>query len=210
MRRTWNAANAPVGPVVCKNPASSSSQDARREFFFNLSSSNEFHLAGWLAYKTGFDREASPHVVRALQRQHVTVKSCPRFHRMCSVRSANQRSHICSAWMKSQLHDVCPTTAPLITAFQARATPPSDNRSDSWRCCCCCCCDSCNVSCGRLFAPERAVTQIKPCSFPPLQKTKSFGVIPQSGAKAESQLSPIRSLNAVMISLEVLDEYCPD
>ena len=43
-----------------------------------------------------------------------------------------------------------------------------------------------------------------------LLKTKGSGVIRESVTKGERQLSPIRSLCAVTISLEVLDENCLD
>lgn len=75
-------------------------------------------------------------------------------------------------------------------------------------------CSMCNVSCGRLFLEVKAhISQkkkIKPPSSYPSPKTKSFGVIPESSAEAESQLSPIRSLRAVTISPKVPDENCLD
>lgn len=74
--------------------------------------------------------------------------------------------------------------------------------------------DVCSLGREEKIEPtsERAIGN-KPLRFffsPPLQKTKSFAVIPESSTKAESQLSPIRSPRAVTISLEVLDENCPD
>lgn len=42
------------------------------------------------------------------------------------------------------------------------------------------------------------------------EKNESFTVIPDSSTKAESQLSPIRSLRAVTISVDVPAENCPD
>lgn len=137
-----------------------------------------------------------------------------------------QQNRTCSAWMKSQLRNVHPTNSPLwLLVFKHGAISPSEtsvsrlgtnseHTHGTAAACVMCHVDVCSLGREEKIEPtsERAIGN-KPLRFffsPPLQKTKSFAVIPESSTKAESQLSPIRSPRAVTISLEVLDENCPD
>ena len=170
-----------------------------------------------------FDQTCRPSSV-----PHCSKKSCTQTSIVWTVIVLNNpvclflQNHTCSAWMKSQLHDVHSTTAALITAFQARAISPSETHvssvslyhtntectHDTVATCVMCHVNVCSLGSksSLLKQPSHKLSPVVSSS----PNTKSFGVIPESSTKAESKLSPIRSLRAVTISLEVLDENCPD